>query len=437
MTNNLVPQGHKVSKDELFQSACHMVNYGNTRQKLLGQYTIGLLRRIGHPEAVIQRYAKMLRQNVPTKGPLATKESKTAQISLQELWQEGNVRAGVLAAKFAENDDNLPLAKQLYDEAMQKIVSGEHGDLHVDMKDELSSPWLELAKLHLMDLRTFSLDDERGKLALQKAIDTYKIGIEQSDPMAHYMLALLTFGRSGGTYSQDWLINMSKAAASGHAPAAFALGVYYASVDRPPSGTATKEEQSFIARLKNFLTSGLLKPTVEVTEASGMEQYDAAVYEQPHYRFRLATEWFRSAALMTHVPSYLHLARLQLREYILPRDNLTAPYAANDDKEAKIVNKMYSKDRAELYLCTVVDAHLTIKKSKQRAVLESHYRYEGMPWTSHALLLEEYEGNLPGYAEEAVRLAMEHGIEITSEKLSRVHGLIQNEKTRRRMLEIF
>ena len=415
--------GSGINVDEVYQSTFVLRNLGAPDQAKFGRFLVRCCDRAGLPEATIQSVASLLRQDIVNPGMLRTSDAKLAQGRLKILCQQGNIRALVLNGKLAERSGDPELAISLYENATNRFMdlAGETTSSPENQitkhLDEFSSPWMELGILHL----------RRGNR--KQALAAYMMGIAQDDPMAHHMLARLDYQFTGEKYTLDWLYHTTKAAASGHFRAAFSLGEYYANTKAPPPvdqhipqaqteshpavspnlSTAPKPQSSFLARVQHFLTTALIKPTVETDARTAIADYAAAV-QDPVARVRLAREWFRTATEQAYVPAYMNMARLHFRTHVTSENNLAHPVIITGDAQVEaprggVANPIFDLRAGHDCLLQVFDAHSQITLGRAKTKVETEFRVAAGRWAEYPDVLEDYEHDLGKFVAEAEELA--------------------------------
>lgn len=441
---------------EIYQAQFLLRNLGTPEQANFGRFLVRCCDRAGYPEATIQVVASLLRQDIADPGRLRTREAFLAQGRLKVLSKNGNLRARVLEGKLAERSGDPQLAIELYqsaadDFAKQRSVAdmevvpdadGSESRLYLD---ELSSPWMELGILHL----------RRGDRT--KALQSYMLGIELDDPMAHLMLGRLDYQLTSGQYTPDWLYNTTKAAASGHFKAAFSLGEYYANTKAPPPPQESTEKAqmrdtfesdspaptnsnlaSFFTRLHDFFTTGFLKPNIDTDSRTAIGHFAAAV-PNPVSRIMLAYEWLKNSSEQSYLPARLELARLHCRKHILPEHNLAAPFfgpGSGEDIAKPISNPLYKPEDGRALLYHIFQAHRVIKEGRREARTKATFRSMVGLWAQYPDVLEDYEPELDNILEEAKIFADTLGIDVYNSRAELVyrhqgfrgHGLLEDNK---------
>lgn len=369
--------------------------------------------RAGYPEATIQVMASLLRQDMAKPGRLRTRHAMLAHGRLRQLSTGGNLRATVLEGKLAERSNKTELAISLYEQATEGFLEmHKRGELPPQL-DELSSPWMELAILHL----------RRGDR--KKCLEAYMMGISQDDPMAYYMLGVLDRQFTGGEYSSDWLWNVSKAAASGHFKACFDLGEYYADTKAPspPSDCPEAEAKAPITwkRVHHFLTTSMIKPTVNLDPEANIDHYAVAM-QDPVARVKFGYEWLCTARELTYVPAYLHLARLSLQKHIAPEGTLWAPLGTDVEHGiSETKNPVYDPSFSHECLLAVFVAHTQITAARDKATTDSQFRALAGKWAKWPHVLEDYERHLDDLLDQAMQMADAVGMDIRHNEWGLLH----------------
>ncbi|KAI5254582.1 hypothetical protein E4T42_02303 [Aureobasidium subglaciale] len=389
--------------DDAYDLSFILRNKGGVSCGKQGRLIVKLCAENGHAEAVVQVVASALRQDATKPGIIRSRDVMMALDRLRDISKTGNVRAIVMEANVARHNGNIGQAIKLYEQALERIVK-ETGpnpkDKYANIKDEFSSPWIELAYLHV----------SRGHHV--EAMKVYMVGLERDDPMAYFNLARLDYYMAGNQHTTDWLYNMTKAAASGHYKAAHELGEYYANSPCPPA----KKEVPFLEKLRGFATfinqSNLnLNPKVQIHQH---EQFA----NTPEKRIKLAHYWLNIARSNYYLPANITLAELCLQKFIYPKDTLLKPldpFGHSKDSEA-IENPLFNPKEAQAMLYEVMIATLVIAESKARCESHAQYLYETTPWSKHEEVLEvvESQETLQDLEEQAEMIADAAGIDITS-----------------------
>ncbi|GAB7348778.1 hypothetical protein MBLNU459_g7503t1 [Dothideomycetes sp. NU459] len=438
-----------LSVNDIYEATFALRNLGNPAQARFGRDLVRACDRFGHAEATLQVVSARLRQDNAQPGVLRTKEVSLSLDRMKKLADDGDMRAVFLEGKVAYRRGHEEQAVKLYKKAMAMVLEEEQRtkekgepakrerqkwDRQLD--DELSSPWIELAYLHMKRKET------------AKAIEAYNVGVSQDDPMAYYNLSVLEWHTADGEPSMDWLFNVTKAAASGHFKAAYELGCYYAdspahplpnlglesspkvklpgnnAVEAPPSpdGSPVKlsSAPTFLDTIKHFITTSLFKPTVDVDPKSNIEHY-AALGQDPATRIRLAYLWLGLASRHHYLPACLPLVRLQLQEYISTSDNLTNDIgwlnaASLGTTPGAVKNPIYNVRAAADMLGMVFGACRKIADARARATTNADFQQMAAPWAEFGEVLDSYEDKLDGSLAEAKEIADAVGIDVSREE---------------------
>ncbi|KAG9953838.1 hypothetical protein KCU85_g1105, partial [Aureobasidium melanogenum] len=394
---------HNFSLDDVYDLSFILRNKGGVGCAKKGRQIVNLCAEMGHAEAVIQVVASALRQDVTKPGIMRSRPIMMALDRLRAVAKTGNLRAMVMEANVARHTNQSRRAITLYEQALDLIREDDGtrpGDKYSRIRDELSSPWIELGFLH------HTLGEN---VAAMKA---YMVGQEQDDPMAYFNLARLDFFMSGQQYTNDWLYNMTKAGASGHYKAAYELGLYYASTPAPPS----PPQASFLEKLSGF-GAFLWKSNINLNPKANIEHHNAFANE-PKLRIKLAQQWLKVARNNHYLYANIALAELSLQKYIYPKGTLSKPldpYGHSTDPTA-IENPLFKPQEAQVMLTEVLTACLQISEAKSVSTTNAEYRHMARPWSFHVEVLEEVESSeiLKDLKEQAEMIADAAGIDIYS-----------------------
>ncbi|KAK6008823.1 hypothetical protein QM012_000726 [Aureobasidium pullulans] len=364
--------------DEIYDLSFILRNKGSVGCAKTGRMIVNLCSELGHAEATIQVVASALRQDATKPGIMRSRPVMLALDRLRTVSKTGNLRAMVMEANVARHANRTSQAITLYEQALDLISKDDgtqKGDKYSKIRDELSSPWIELGFLH----HTLGQNVE--------AMKAYVVGQEQDDPMAYFNLARLDFFMSGNQYTHDWLYNMTKAAASGHYRAAFELGEYYANSSANPS----EPQKSFFDKLNGF-GSFLWKPNVNLNPKANIHHHDAFAND-PKLRIKLAHQWLSIAKGNYYLPANIALAELHLQQFIYPEGTLSKPldpFGQSSDPDA-ILNPLFEPAKAQAMLTEVFTACLQIAEAKGVSTTNAEYIHLARPWSSHAEVLEAVE----------------------------------------------
>ncbi|KAI4849198.1 hypothetical protein E4T44_03490 [Aureobasidium sp. EXF-8845] len=395
-----------LSLDDVYDLTFILRNKGTVECATHGRRMINFCAELGHSEATIQVVASALRQAASKPEVMRSRNVVIALDRLREIAKTGNVRALIMEANVARHMGQVGQAIRQYQSAVDLMMEdgGEQaGDKYSKIKDELSSPWIELAYLH----------HTQGQMVA--AMKAYLAGQEKDDPMAFFNLARLDYHMAGG-YSQDWLYNMTKAAASGHYSAAHELGEYYAN----SAANIPKPKQSIMEKLSGFIEF-LSKPNVNLNPKTNIHHHDAFA-NTPKQRIKLAHHWFWIARENHYLFANINLAQLYLQKFIYPKDTLRRPldpFGHSDDPEA-MDNPLFSPENAQIVLTEVLTACLQIANAKSRSKTNAEYRQLARPWSFHEEVLEAVESSetLQILKDHAETIADAAGIDIySSERL--------------------
>ncbi|KAI5207124.1 hypothetical protein E4T39_02128 [Aureobasidium subglaciale] len=392
-----------MSLDDAYDLSFILRNKGRVADAKTGRLLVKLCAENGHAEAVNQVVASALRQDATTPGVLRSRDAMMALERLRDVSKTGNVRAIVMEANVARHYGKIGQAVKLYEQALELIMKEDETKpkgKYASIKDELSSPWIELAYLHVT----------QGQHV--KAMKAYMVGLEKDDPMAYFNLARLDYYMAGNQHTSDWLYNMTKAAASGHYKAAHELGEYYANSPCPPA----KQEVPFLEKLKGFAAfvnqANLnLNPKVQIHHH---EQFA----NTPEKRIRLARYWLDIARSNFYLPANITLAELHLQHFIYPKDTLLKPldpFGHSTDPEA-VVNPLFDPAEAQAMLAEVLTACAIIAEAKSTGESNAKYLALARPWSRHEEVLEvvESQESLQDLKEQAEMIADAAGIDIAS-----------------------
>lgn len=370
------------SLDDIYDLSFILRNKGSVRCAKTGRLIVNLCAELGHHEATIQVVASALRQDAIKPGFMRSRPVMMALDRLRTVSKTGNLRAIVMEANVARHAGQVNRAITLYEQALDLIreddgSESQTGDKYSKIRDELSSPWIELGFLHHTE----------GQYV--KAMKAYMVGLEQDDPMAYFNLARLDLFMSGNQYTPDWLYNMTKAAASGHYRAAFDLGEYYANTSAEPS----EPQKTFLEKLSGF-GAFLWKPNLNLDPFANKHHHNAFAHK-PELRIKLARQWLMVASKSYYLPANIALAELHLQKFIYPENTLSKPldpFGHSTDPGA-IVNPLFDPAKAQLMLTEVFTACLQISEAKSVSTTNAEYRYLAKPWSNHAEVLEAVESS--------------------------------------------
>ncbi|KAI4740291.1 hypothetical protein E4T50_09281 [Aureobasidium sp. EXF-12298] len=392
-----------LSLDDVYDLTFILRNKGTVACAKTGRRLINTCAELGHAEAAIQVVASALRQDATKPGVMRNPTVMKALDRLREVAKTGNVRALVMEANVARHLNQVGRAIRLYRSAVDRMMEDdgqEAGDKYSLIKDELSSPWIELAYLH----------HTQGEMVA--AMKAYLAGQEKDDPMAFFNLARLDLFMAGH-HSHDWLYNMTKAAASGHYLAAQELGEYYANSAAKPA-----EPQSFMDKLSGFVDF-LYKPNVNLNPKTNIHHHDAFA-KTSEQRIKLAREWLLTASSNYYLFANISLAQLYLQKFIYPEGTLKKPldpYGHSTEPDA-IDNPIFNPERAQVMLTEVLTACKVIAEAKSVSKTNAEYLQRARPWSFHGEVLEAVEGTEPlqELQEQAEMIADAAGIDIYSTK---------------------
>ncbi|CAD0099145.1 unnamed protein product [Aureobasidium mustum] len=390
------------SLDDIYDLSFTLRNKGSVGCAKTGRQMVNLCAELGHAEAVIQVVASALRQSETNPSIMRSRPVMIALDRLRTVSKTGNLRAIVMEANVARHANQVNRAITLYEQALDLISKddgSQMGDKYSKIRDELSSPWIELGFLH----------HTRGEYVA--AMKAYVVGQEQDDPMAYFNLARLDKFMTGGQYTHDWLYNITKAAASGHFIAAFELGEYYAN-----SAAPSEPQTSFLDKLKGF-GSFLWKSNLNLNPKANIHHHDAFA-NKPELRIKLAHQWLWAASVNYYLPASIALAELHLQQFIYPEGTLTKQldlFGDSTDPTA-IVNPLFDPRKAQARLTEVLTACQTITEAKRVSTTNAEYLHTARPWSYHAEILEAIEGKetLQDLKEQAEMIADAAGIDLYS-----------------------
>jgi hypothetical protein len=395
-----------LSLDDVYDLTFILRNKGTVECARNGRRLVNLCAEAGHAEATIQVVASALRQAASKPEVMRSRNVVISLDRLREVAKTGNVRALVMEANVARHLGQVGRAIRQYQSAVDLMMEGggeQTADKYSQIKDELSSPWIELAYLH----------HTQGQMVA--AMKAYLAGQEKDDPMAFFNLARLDLHMAGG-YSHDWLYNMTKAAASGHYSAAHELGEYYAN----SAANIPKPKQSLMEKLTGFVEF-LSKSNVNLNPKTNIHHHDAFA-NTPKLRVKLAHEWFLVARDNHYLFANISLAQLYLQKLIYPKDTLHKPLdplGHSDDPEA-MDNPLFDPAKAQVVLTEVLTACLQIANAKNLSKTSAEYRQLARPWSFHQEVLEAVESTetLQILKDHAETIADAAGIDIySSERL--------------------
>lgn len=398
------------SLDELYDLTLILRNKGTMADAKTGRDMVRLCSEHGHAEATVQLVASALRQDNSNRGVLKTRAAMLGLGRLREFAQRGNVRALVLEANLARHAGLTAKAVQLYERALELIMEEDDTlpsqDKYARIQDEFSSPWIELAYLHVTQGQHI------------EALKAYLVGIEKDDPMAYFNLARLDYRMAGNQHTHDWLYNMTKAAASGHYSAAYELGQYYANSISDPA----PPKMSFLDRIKDF-GAFVYKSNLNLDPKSNIQHHDTFA-NTPELRIKLAYQWLSTARDNWYLPANISLALLHLQHFIYPSDTLSRaldPFGAEEHNPEAIKNPIFDPKRAMEALAEVMTACLIIPEAKSVSKTNVEYRIRAKPWSNHSEVLEVIEGAnvLRELQQEAETIADAAGLDIRSSQSQR------------------
>lgn len=368
------------SLDDIYDLSFILRNKGSVGCAKTGRLIVNLCAELGHHEATIQVVASALRQDATKPGFIRSRPVMMALDRLRTVSKTGNLRAIVMEANVARHAGQVNRAITLYEQALdliRKDDGSQTGDKYSKIRDELSSPWIELGFLHHTE----------GQYV--KAMKAYMVGLEQDDPTAYFNLARLDLFMSDNQYTPDWLYNMTKAAASGHYRAAFDLGEYYANTSAEPS----EPQKSFLEKLSGF-GEFLWKPNLNLDPFANKHHHNAFAHK-PELRIKLASQWLTVASKSYYLPANIALAELCLQKFIYPENTLLKPldpFGHSSDPGA-IVNPLFNPAKAQVMLTEVFTACLQISEAKSVSTTNAEYRYLAKPWSYHGEVIEAVESS--------------------------------------------
>ncbi|CAD0110168.1 unnamed protein product [Aureobasidium uvarum] len=392
-----------VTLDDIYDLTFILRNKGSVECAKTGRQLVSLCAELGHAEATIQVVGSALRQDATKPGIMASRTALKALDRLREVASTGNVRALVMEANVARHARQVNRAATLYQKALDLMATNDDvqpDDKYSKIKDELSSPWIELAYLY----------HTQGKNI--EALKAYQAGTEKDDPMAYFNLARLDLFMAHNQHTHDWLYNITKAAASGYYKAAHELGEYYANSATNPS----IPQQSFLEKLSGF-SAFLYKQNVNLNPKANIAHHDAFA-STPELRIKLAHQWLLTASKNYYLPADITLAELYLQKFIYPEGTLSKPldpYGHSTDED-RIDNPLYSPDKAQVMLTQVLTGCLKIAEAKGISTTNAEYLHLARPWSLHAEVLEAVEGDevLQQLKDSAEMIADAAGIDIYS-----------------------
>ncbi|KAH0373224.1 hypothetical protein KCU65_g751, partial [Aureobasidium melanogenum] len=393
---------HNFSLDDVYDLSFILRNKGSVGCGKTGRQIVNLCAEMGHAEAIIQVVASALRQDATKPGIMRTRPVMLALDRLRTVAKTGNLRAMVQEANVARAANQTTRAITLYEQALDLIRKDDGtrtGDKYSRIRDELSSPWIELGFLY------HTLGENVA------AVKAYKVGEELDDPMAYFNLARLDF-RMSGKHTLEWLYNMTKAAASGHYKAAYELGLYYATTPAKLSEPQT----SFLEKLSGF-GAFLWKSNINLNPKQNIEHHDAFA-KDPELRIKLAEQWLKVAKNNYYLNANIALAELYLQKFIYPKGTLSKPldpYGHSTDPDA-MDNPLFDPQKAQVMLTEVLTACLRISEAKSVSTTNAEYRHMARPWSFHVEVLEDVESSetLKDLKEQAEMIADAAGIDLYS-----------------------
>jgi hypothetical protein len=227
---------------------------------------------------------------------------RDAKSKLEHLaYNDQNPDAMVLVGLDLREAGKDAEARQLFESAMRKVTGGEAFDIHSESTKlrrhviepsidplPIPAPWIALGTLLL----------EQAEPDLEAAKAVFEIGADDADdPLACFYLA-----ECEDSYSDRWLENMTRAAASGHADAMCNLGNFYThdkeELDRMV-GPKGRQELKRLDSFPHWKAKGLHNLFPGIPGDLSLEGREA-----------MAFEWFWIGYWADHKGSSLELARM-------------------------------------------------------------------------------------------------------------------------------
>lgn len=387
-----------ILREHIFDLAAHVNNRTSLNAKKLGL----TLSRLGSHRATVQVMVQALRQQNAKPNTLRSPEIQYArahlsQLASQKIYYQLMVLEGKVA--LALGDEKRAIA--LWTEAIDIVVKNANAmgapTQYPPDPFELSSPWIELTRLH------------NKRRELTKALWAIEKGCEQDDPMSHFHAAeaakrVTLYGDHEPT--ADWLYHMTKAATSGYQKAIHELAKFYAESgwkyleDEPPDHVKPTPFDSYppegwVQSAKDSLGRlfGMQPKTQSpLTKAKPSDDvFLTAVF--PHKakdRYQLALQWLEVNHKYFYAPSFLFHAELLMQKELwsqadAPKSALNLKqerytFASKADRDA---NKPISKPDDPTPLTEPPNPFYDLAKAKL-SLREVFYAYEAHSRIAHA-----------------------------------------------------
>ncbi|GAB7345907.1 hypothetical protein MBLNU457_4143t1 [Dothideomycetes sp. NU457] len=324
-----------VPLEKLYQAGRHLISskFGEYQRSATG--LLLCCAREGHDDATIFMLHTFLRQaKAGRRSPLNSAEAVALERRLAAIADRGNFRAkalrghlelfhhGLTRDAMKHFHGALPGAVEF---SQQKISRATTPFLAIQRQDELSSPWLELA------MAAWKFGD-RGLLG-----QADKAGTVVDDPDMLRQKALRERTEKHAPYTNDWLHNMTRAAASGNVDASWEMANYYANAPAPPPPSDSDLLTSPFKLALQLWRAFDPMPSSANTQQN-MEYY-ASLLQSPQERMQMAIYWLRVGTSYGYVPSLVSLAHLHVCKYILPVNNLDFDNFGHPDEQIKDAHK--------------------------------------------------------------------------------------------------
>lgn len=398
----------------------------NVELKEKGQKMLELAADDGHADSVVRVVYDALRQDADKPGVLKTPLARRLEGVLHLIIsREAHVQAIGLAGQLAayrgdvrtairhlERATNLAIEEHrlaLQDKKDKETVGGKKP---YKMNDEeiaaqfayggdLSSPWNVLGRLCL----------QQGRL--EDAGKAYLVGMALDDPTSFFYAAQLDYYLAGKQYNQDWVYNMTKAAASGHHQAAYELGVYYLEFAPPVLPGVEKTLWGHVQDVYNNLYS-FLRPQITAPDATDNKFHLATWPRDIKDRLKLGEAWLHIAVEYQYMPARLAVARLALQPYIGLGNNLTRPITRSgqeaDPPEGMIKNPYYWPNVAADQLSIILGLRLTVEFA-QREPDRVGFEQRTLAFSPYPEVWETWVEDLDALEEEARQICDVAGID--------------------------
>lgn len=134
-------------------------------------------------------------------------------------------------------------------------------------------------------------------------------------------------------YSDDWLHDMTRAAASGHVDAAWEMADYYANAPaRPRPSDSDQSTSSFKLPFQLWRAFDNVPPRAD--SRKNINHY-ASLLQSPQERMQMAMYWLRVGTSYGYLPALVSLAKIHICKYILPVNTLNIFGTKHPDEHNK------------------------------------------------------------------------------------------------------